>query len=194
MVAVWLASFPDGACETKNPDSTHGLFQVPAKDSVRNLLQQHGGPSFDKQVLSALGGGHSVVDGQVDGRWKRAMKHIQVVGLMRLSSTACAYYVDSLSHFSEEAIVQQEYHNMPIDGYELDVQDVASCCFPDDFNITHRRESKNIGTAGQANISLKKPLFHPVWMNSPGAHTLSVESELAPRSVDAVLQAWGLEG
>jgi hypothetical protein len=191
MVAIWLAAYLDGALVSNSAgNGKRSTFQLPAKDSLRRQLQQHGGQGFDRQVLRALGGGAPIVNGHLT----KGAKDLQVLGLMKVSNLACACREDSLSHFSQEASVQKEYHDMPIDGYELHVQEVASCCSPKDFEVTHRLNDRHFGTAEQTRISLRMPLFRPLWNTSPRGHALSVDVELPPRSVDAVLQSWGLEG
>jgi hypothetical protein len=191
LMAIWLAAYLDGACVTNNDGNGRRCsIQLPVKDFLRRQLQQHGGQGFDSQVLRALGGGAPIVD----GRRTMGSKDLQVLGLMKVSNLACACYVDSLSQFSQEASVQKEYHDMPLDGYELHVEEVASCCSPKDFEVTHRLNDRHFGTAEQTRISLRMPLFRPLWNTSPRGHALSVDVELPPRSVDAVLQSWGLEG
>ena len=160
-MAAWLFSYPDGAvrshlCGLKG----RRRLRLPAVSWLRESLQRHGGPGYDKQVLSEL---------CVDPVKHVSPSDLRVEGIVKLSQEGCSMYTDLLSCFSKETLLQQQYHHTPIDAYEMLVEDAAALADGQSWTVTHMLEfkNKNFGNAGQALVSAGKPLFFQVGYHRP---------------------------
>ena len=158
--AVWLGSFPDGAQRVAATDGHRRRRHLPPVPWMRDLLVQHGGPGFDRQVLHAVGhaGATAGADPEdpVLGR-----QGTRIDALLVLSSGECPYNAGPLTRWSREAQVQRDFYTYPLDDYELLISGVYVCARSPPH--MHHKQIRSLGSGGLGRISCTHPLFRGHW-------------------------------
>jgi hypothetical protein len=187
-MALWLASYPDGACRVTRrsaPGLCGGIgkkrikLSLPAPAWLRTLLEAQG--ESPSALLATLGGSNLARDESVPLRC-----------LVRV--VAGATYIGPETNFGREAWALREYLRQPLDCYSVKIGDRYNV--NESVSLTHSQSNKS-GSGGIRRIELAHPLITPHWgfvdpSNVAGGIHVSNGSD-REHTAEYILDAMGFE-
>lgn len=169
IMAMWLASYPDGCLRMSDDGARHHRRLTPDGwfcDLLDGFGEQH-----HHEVLAHFGGGAANL--------KASRGDVQIVGLVRLSHVGCCFADGPLTPWTREAFLHWVYHGLPMDAYEVKVQEAA----PGVKQPIYHKVSVTQGGGGLGALRLSYPLFHAPW----GSPALAAGARLLSSAGDGVV-------
>ena len=154
---LWIASFPDGAYHHRK-DGPLVRHRLPADTWLCDRLLSHG-----EEARSLLRAGNPIT---------LPRSHAQgflLHGLAKISSVDCTHNVGILTHWHKESSAQRDHYGLPLDDYEVRIEDVAPCSLQAPL---FWRKSDKYGKGGMQKLNTTSQCFQPLF--DPDASTVEL--------------------
>ena len=147
-MALWIASYPDGAARETRPSGTRVRRMLPATPLLKGLLRRCAGHDVADQVLAMHGGGFF-------GARYCSDSLCNVRALVRLSAASGGHMQDVLSLWPSQSKLLLDYYGKPLDVYTLEIADVRACSQPEPINSCYAKEQTQLSRRSSDDANLR---------------------------------------